>query len=223
MRQTLARLRTPVILVASVAVLGASVGFGGTPRPPARAREQVARAETTPKPVSPFTPVSVSIPDIDMEAPTVPVGTLANGAMGVPKNGTDIAWWAGRKAGQGNVLLAGHYDWSRRPGSFNRLKDLDIGDRIIVTGDKPGKQLVFYVMWKKTLKRDIDATEVLGPQGDTATFGDDGEPVATLITCDGVFDTVVGTRPRRLVVRATLDRGAGLEDGGEIPESTLDT
>jgi len=222
MRQTLVRLRTPVILVASVAVLGASVGFGGTPQPARQATERVA-PEPTPKPVSPFTPVSVSIPEIDMDAPTVPVGTTSAGAMDTPKNAVDIAWWAGRKAGEGNVLLAAHHDWNGRTGSFYRLDELDVGDKIVVTGDKPDKNLTFYVTWKKSLARDIDATEVLGPQGDTEKYGKDGQPVATLITCGGVFDTSLRTHRERVVVRAELERSGGGDDApGAETDSQVD-
>ncbi len=212
MRQQLARLRTPVILVASVAVLGASVGFGGTPKPARQATDRVVPTPA-PKRISPFTPVSVSIPDIDIEAPTVPVGTLANGAMGTPKNAVDIAWWQGRKAGQGNVLLAAHHDWKGATGSFYRLGELDIGDKIVVTGDKPDKTLTFIVVWKENLARDIDATELLGPQGDTDEYGKDGKPVATLITCGGEFDTSLRTHRERVVVRAELESSGGANDG----------
>jgi sortase A len=218
----LARLRTPVILVASVAVLGASVGFGGTPQRAPQATERVV-PEATPKPVSPFTPVSVSIPDIDMDAPTVPVGTQADGAMGTPKNAVDIAWWQGRKAGQGNVLLAAHHDWNGRTGSFYRLDELEVGDKIVVTGDEPDKELIFYVTWKKSLDRNIDATEILGPQGDTDEFGKDGKPVATLITCGGVFDTSLRTHRERIVVRGELVPAGGEDEGPDVdPETKID-
>ncbi len=218
----LVRLRTPVILVASIAVLGASVGFGGTPRPARQASERVA-AEPTPSPVSPFTPVSVSIPRIDMDAPTTPVGTLANGAMGTPKNAIDIGWWEGRKAGQGNVLLAAHHDWKGATGSFYRLGELEVGDEIVVTGDDPDKKLVFYVTWTKSVERDIDATDILGPQGDTDEYGKDGQPVATLITCGGEFDTSLRTHRERVVVRAELESSGGSDDGpGAESDSQVD-
>ena len=217
----LARLRTPAVLVASVAVLGVSVGFGGTPKPAPQATERVV-PESDPKPVSPFTPASVSIPDIDIEAPAVPVGTQADGAMGTPKNAVDIAWWSGRKAGQGNVLLAAHHDWKGATGSFYRLGELDVGDKIVVTGDEPDKKLTFYVTWKKNLDRNIDATDILGPQGDTDEYGKDGKIVATLITCGGVFDTSLRTHRERVVVRAELEPAAEDDRPGIDPDTEID-
>ncbi len=144
--------------------------------------------------------------------------------MGTPKNAKDIAWWSGRKAGQGNVLLAAHHDWKGATGSFYRLGDLDIGDKIVVTGDKPDKKLTFFVTWKKNLARDIDATDVLGPQGDTDSYGKEGKPVATLITCGGQFDTSLRTHRERVVVRAELEKSGTESDGPDSePDTKLDT
>ncbi|MEX0875692.1 MAG: class F sortase [Actinomycetota bacterium] len=218
MTQALGRFRTPAIIVACIGAVGAALLFGGFTGPPEEKLSVTPVDTPKPKAVSPFTPQAVSIPKIDMEAPTVPVGTTADGAMGTPSNATDIAWWAGRKAGQGNVLLAAHRDWSGRLGSFYRLKELEVGDEIIVNGDKPGKVLTFYVTWKKTMKRDIDATEVLGSQGEEETYGKDGKPVATLITCDGVFDRSLGTARERIVVRAELEPSSGGADEDLSPD-----
>lgn len=225
MTQTLARFRAPAIIVACIAVVGAAVLPGGFTAPKSREKLTASRPAETPKPVSPFRPQSVSIPKIDMEAPTVPVGTTADGAMGTPSNATDIAWWAGMKAGKGNVLLAAHHDWNGRTGSFYRLDELEVGDEIVVNGDKPGKEITFFVTWKKAVERDIDATDVLGPQ-EAETYGKDGKPVATLITCGGAFDTSLRTHVDRIVVRAELERTSGTGGDADLdPETagTLDT
>jgi sortase (surface protein transpeptidase) len=102
------------------------------------------------------------------------------------------------------------------------LEELDVGDEIVVNGDKPGKELVFYVTWKKSVKRDIDATDILGPQGEEKTHGKDGKPVATLITCGGAFDTSLGTHVDRIVVRAELERTSADADLDPVTSGVVD-
>ena len=186
-----AGLRRPLTVIASVAVIGAvSYPLEAQGPPDVVAHRIVA----TPTPVAVFTPTELEIPKISLRAPVVPVGTEADGTMGSPTNGVDIGWWNGRKPGEGNALFDAHRNWNGRLGSFGRLKELRPGDEVIVRGENHAAR--YRVIWLKPYDRNFDATELLGNTG--------GKQMATLITCEGVFDRSIGTSLERLVARAEL-------------------
>jgi LPXTG-site transpeptidase (sortase) family protein len=192
LRLVLPGLRVPFTLIASAAVIAATVITGSAPAAVPE-RHPVEAIVPTPTPVPVFVPERVVIPALQVNAPTVPVGTEADGSMGTPSTAYQIAWWEGVKVGAGNALLAGHSDWNGAPGAFQQLGDLKPGDPVIVTGQ--GQSLTFRVTWVQLLSGGIDATQILGPQG---------SPVVTLITCGGVFDTSIGHHLSRYVVRGVL-------------------
>jgi LPXTG-site transpeptidase (sortase) family protein len=141
--------------------------------------------------------VKLSIPAIGVDAPVVPVWTeTETGRMASPGTAEDVGWWAGRKAGTGNVLLDGHHDWNGKTGVFYELPKLKPGDEVVVLGDKPEKKLTYRVLWIKNYDRNIDATDLLGNKT--------GKQMATLITCGGTFDTIARTHRERVVARAEL-------------------
>ena len=186
----LASLRRPLVVLASGAVV--VTGFLPLEASPAPVVQRVIH---TPAPIREFTPVSLEIPKIDVDAPVVPVWTYQDGRMAEPKTAHEVGWWAGRKAGKGNVLLDGHHDWNGRRGSFYRLDELKPGDELHVRGNDTGKVLTYRIVWVKNYDRNIDASDLLG--------NDNGQ-VATLITCGGTFDTIAGTHRERVVARAEL-------------------
>ena len=193
LRLLAARGRRLLTFGASAAVVAATVAAGSAPAasPPSAVRV-IATPKPTPVPL--FIPARVVIPKLRVDSPTVPVGTQQDGSMGTPKSAHEIAWWKGTPAGgKGNVLLAGHRDWNGAVGSFAALGTLKPGDAIVVTGQ--GKSLTYRVQWVRFLDGNIDATTLLGPQG---------RPVATLITCAGVFDTSIRQSRSRYVVRGVL-------------------
>jgi LPXTG-site transpeptidase (sortase) family protein len=192
----LARLRRPLTCFASVAVaVGSAMPIGQLDAVASSAAPTVRRVVATPIPIPVFTPVRIEIAKIDVNNPVVPVGTLQSGKMEAPKTAADVGWWKGRKVGQGNVLLDGHRDWSGAHGSFYRLKELKQGDTLSLHGEK-GKKATYRVVWVKRFDRTIDATDLLGNKTKAQ--------IATLITCEGVFDRSAGTAPERMVVRAEL-------------------
>ena len=186
----LATLRRPFVVLASVAVV--TTGFF----PLEAAQAPVAqRVIHTPAPIRAFTPVKLEIPKIGVDAPVIPVWTYTDGRMAEPKTAHEVGWWAGRKAGKGNLLLDGHHDWNGKTGSFYRLPELEPGDELHVRGNDETKVLTYRVVWVKNFDRNIDATDLLG--------NDNGQ-VATLITCGGTFDTIARTHRERVVARAEL-------------------
>jgi sortase (surface protein transpeptidase) len=198
-------LRRPALVVASVGVL-AGFAFTGTPPPQPIVSTTLTSAPAKPTPPPTFAPTQMQIPAIGMQAPIVPTGLDQYGAMGTPSNAIDVTWWNGVKPGRGNALFAAHHDWSGAQGSFYYLKDLSKGDRVIVQG--PDGKLQFRVTQVVQVKGDVDATTMLGPQGNTDLYGPDGAPVVTLITCGGVFDTSIRHHIDRVVARAVLDGAA---------------
>jgi LPXTG-site transpeptidase (sortase) family protein len=187
-----ARLRKPATVTASVAVIATAF----MPLDAAVPKTIVQRVVATPVAIPVFTPVKLVIPKIDVDNPVVPVWTEPDGKMEAPKTAEDVGWWAGRKAGKGNLLLDGHHDWNGRTGSFYRLPELEPGDEIIVKGKTPEETLTYRVVWLKNFDRKIDATDLLGNKGK--------RQIATLITCGGTFDTIARTRRERVVARAEL-------------------
>ena len=186
----LATLRRPLVVVAAVVAVAA--GFIPSEAAPAPVAHRVIK---TPAPIRAFTPLKLEIPKIGVDAPVVPVWTYQDGTMESPKTAGDVGWWAGRKAGKGNLLLDGHHDWNGRTGSFYRLAELKAGDELHVTGDDPTKVLTYRIVWVKNYDRNIDATDLLG--------NENGQ-VVTLITCGGTFDTIARTHRERVVARAEL-------------------
>lgn len=195
LRTVAARLRRPTAIVASAGVIVSSVLTSGaaTEAPSTTATRIVA----TPVPVPVFKPYKLKIPAIDVDASVVPVGTeVDTGRMASPGTAEDVGWWAGRKAGKGNLLLDGHHDWNGRVGVFYDLDKLELGDKVIVKGDSDSKKLTYRIVWVKNFDRNIDATELLGNKTK--------KQMATLITCGGTFDTIARTHRERVVARAEL-------------------
>ena len=193
LRLFLARARRLLTFSASVAVIAATVVVGRAPAAAPPVVRAAVVATPSPTPVPQFVPAQVIIPRLRVLSPTVPVGTEADGSMGTPKSAHEVAWWRGTRAGAGNLLLAGHSDWNGSPGSFAALGTMKPGDTVVVRGE--GQALTFRVVWVRLLDGNIDATQLLGPQG---------APVVTLITCGGVFDTSIRHHLSRYVVRGVL-------------------
>src|SRR6266404_5380421 len=130
------------ILTMGIAI-GSSIGFIVSHSHNQTKKEvQVAQAtrqqqEALPAPsVAPGAPLSIVIPKINVHAPVESVGMDNQGRMDVPKNAIDTAWYSpGYKPGmKGNAVIDGHLDRvTGAPAVFWNLKELTLGDSIIVT------------------------------------------------------------------------------------------
>jgi LPXTG-site transpeptidase (sortase) family protein len=139
-------------------------------------------------------PIRLTIPKIGVDAAIVPIGLTPDGAMGVPENPADVAWYApGPYPGEsGNAVIAGHYGWKDGgPAAFDDLHDLIAGDRIFVE-DAEGITLTFVVRDIQIYDPNQDATEVFG-------MGD-GNAHLNLITCQGVWNEEKESYSKRLIV-----------------------
>ncbi len=140
---------------------------------------------------------TIATPDVQVNATVEHVGQTPDGAMDVPKNWMNVAWyqkekWGGTVPGApGNAVIAGHLDSTTGPAVFWDLEKLKEGDEVAVIDEK-GKTTRFRVV-KKAIYYDDNAPllEIFGPTDKVRL---------NLITCDGKWDPVRKRYDRRLVV-----------------------
>ncbi|MCD8898652.1 class F sortase, partial [Mammaliicoccus sciuri] len=98
----------------------------------------------------------------------------------------------------GNAVIAGHVDDGVNPGVFTNLHKLQKGDKVEVS-DRNNKKLVFKVYDKKLYKlREAPVDKI---------FGYSSNRHLNLITCEGEYNTSLGSTPNRLVVYTKLING----------------
>jgi hypothetical protein len=138
-------------------------------------------------------PARISFPSLNMQGPVVEVGVERDGTMESPTNPDTIGWFAGG-AGmwtRGNVILAGHINWSGVTRLFGYIERLQPGSEIVLT-DTRGATATYRVEWNTIVGAGYSAGEIIA-QGSREEI--------TLITCDGQFDTAIRQYLGRRVVR----------------------
>lgn len=163
----------------------------GTYPPPAAATIQ---RMTLPEPARPGLPIRLKIPKLKVDAPVELVGLTPHGAMDVPKDLADVAWFnLGPRPGQnGSAVMAGHYGWKNGIQTvFDRLHTLHPGDNVYVEDEK-GATTGFAVREFRTYSRRAEAPDVF--------TSSDGQAHLNLITCEGVWNKIQNSYPNRLVV-----------------------
>lgn len=140
-------------------------------------------------------PVRLKIPKIKVDASIEYVGLTSDGAMDVPKNPGEVAWFTlGPRPGEiGSAVVAGHYGLlkSGEASVFDDLNRLQRGDKIYIE-DKKGATVGFIVREIRSFDPKADASTVFG--------SNDGKSHLNLVTCEGVWDEVSKGYPMRLVV-----------------------
>jgi len=140
-------------------------------------------------------PVRLKIPAINVDAFIEYVGLTPDGAVDVPKNPANAAWFnAGPQPGEnGSAVITGHYGrWKNGETSvFDNLYKLKKGDKLYVENAK-GVITAFVVQEIRNYKPDAYAYDVF--------ISSDGKSHLNLITCDGVWDNNVKSYSKRLVV-----------------------
>ncbi|PIQ77862.1 sortase [Candidatus Peregrinibacteria bacterium CG11_big_fil_rev_8_21_14_0_20_41_10] len=139
-------------------------------------------------------PVHLKIPAIGVDAPVISVGLTSDGAMDVPKDPIEVAWYdRGPRPGEnGSSVIAGHYGWKNNlPAVFDDLHKLVKGDKISVEDDK-GVVTTFVVREIRIYDKDQDASDVFG--------SNDGKVHLNLITCTGAWNNEEKTFSKRLIV-----------------------
>lgn len=139
-------------------------------------------------------PVRLKIPSIHVDSAVEYVALTPQGAMGVPKNPADVAWYdLGPRPGErGSSVVAGHYDTKKgAPAVFSKLHALQKGDKIYIESED-GVVTAFVVRESKKYDRNANAGDVFGSSDEGAHLN--------LITCEGAWNKSAKSYSNRLVV-----------------------
>jgi LPXTG-site transpeptidase (sortase) family protein len=158
------------------------------------AEQSSASNQPTPTLPRPGLPIRLTIPTLHVDAAVEYVGLTPKGAMDVPTGPADVAWFTlGPRPGEnGSAVIAGHYGWKNgNPSIFDNVKKLRKGDTVSVVDDT-GVTTSFVVRESRSYDPNADASDVFGSS--------DGKAHLNLVTCEGVWNTISQSYPRRLVV-----------------------
>ncbi|SCL59036.1 class F sortase [Micromonospora chersina] len=163
----------------------------GDPSVPVNAGTLPAAGTTVP-------PVGLRIPPIGVTATVDPVGiNRRTDEFEVPPSVDRVGWYRygpGLEAGTGSVVIAGHVDSADQGrGAFFRLRELDRGDTLTVTGADGRERPYRVVAREEYAKTRIPLDRY---------FARDGSPRLTLITCGGPFDAKTRHYRDNIVVTA---------------------
>ena len=172
-----------VAVGAGVLALGAPAAEPGpsSAADPTRAPQPVAVVADTVTQHRSADPVRVQVPAIGVDSSLARLGLDAAGALVPPGDSGQAGWFAeGTAPGDvGPAVLAGHVDSYRGPAVFYRLRDVAVGDDVLV-GRSDGTTVRFAVTRvDRYPKAEFPTAEVYGPTPD---------PELRLITCGGAFD-----------------------------------
>lgn len=143
-------------------------------------------------------PVRLIIPALSIDTPVEFVGLTLRGTMGAPSSYAHAGWYGyGTVPGhRGSAVIDGHVDDGfGLPGVFARLKDITIGDTVIVE-TRGGTRLHFAVTGIQIYPQDSAPTDLIFGRDDTARLN--------LITCEGKWSRAADTYAERLVVFTEL-------------------
>ena len=143
-------------------------------------------------------PARLQIPALNIDAAIQYVGVTTKGAMGVPNNFTDVAWYKyGTVPGQvGSAVIDGHVDNGLAlDGVFKHLSDIKVGDDVYVI-TKEGTKIHFKVEQIDSYPYKEVPTTRLFNQKDASRLN--------LVTCTGSWVSGDKTYDQRLVLDTVL-------------------
>jgi hypothetical protein len=142
-------------------------------------------------------PSGLTVNGIGVKSEVIPIGLDANRALQVPRRADIVGWWSGGSIpGEiGPTVLVGHYDSRVSSGVFARLKELTIGDLIVVS-QSDGAQYTYYVTNVQHLSKTAFPTE--------RVYGRTPGSTLRLVTCGGRFDRRTGHYVDNTIVYAEL-------------------
>lgn len=142
-------------------------------------------------------PVRLRIDALGIDMSVQPIGLAENGAMALPANPADAAWyrygaWPG--SGQGSIVIAAHVDsLDYDIGPMARLPEAVPGTEIVVT-TADGTDVVYLVAaGGLVVKSDVPWASV---------FDRTGQSRLTIVTCGGEFDYERRTYLSNVIVTA---------------------
>ncbi len=148
-------------------------------------------------------PTGVEIPKIGVSSTLVSLGLAGDGTLQVPTDFSKAGWYSsGAYPGDANeppALIVGHVDNYKGPAVFFRLKELGVGDRVLVPrADGTAATFVVY-RTANYLKTSFPAQSV---------YAATGRPELRLITCTGQFDSNARSYLSNFVAYAYLATGS---------------
>jgi sortase (surface protein transpeptidase) len=195
------------VFVAAVTLAAAAL-LGSCTSSPAAMRPEAPNSSTSDTSVAqsvaaqgmpPSEPTEIRIPKIGAVSSLVPLGLNPDETVEVPpiEKPMQAGWYRhARTPGEaGPAVVLGHVDGNKEPGIFFRLKELVVGDEIVVSR-KDGTTAKFLVHGKEQIAKDSFPTE--------AVYGDTDVPELRLITCGGSFDAAARSYRDNVIVYATL-------------------
>jgi LPXTG-site transpeptidase (sortase) family protein len=139
----------------------------------------------------------LKIPVIGVNAKIEYVGLTSAGAMGVPKNIKDVAWFnlGALPGADGSAVIAGHLDGRNgQKAVFYNLKKLKKGDQLFIE-DSSGKIITFVVRETHIYDSEASAPEIFSSS--------EGQHL-NLITCAGHWSKSQKRYVQRLVIFTDL-------------------
>ncbi|MFA5946599.1 MAG: class F sortase [Patescibacteria group bacterium] len=136
----------------------------------------------------------IIIPSIGVNAAIEKVALTPQGAMDVPKNPLNAAWYElGPRPGEiGSAVIDGHVNWFNESSAvFKRLYKVKPGQEVIIE-DATGAKVIFIVREVKKFDPATDAASVF--------TSSDSQAHLNLITCGGVWNKITKQYSERLVV-----------------------
>ncbi|WP_041759403.1 class F sortase [Pseudonocardia dioxanivorans] len=148
-------------------------------------------------PLVPAVPARVTAPAIGLDAPVVPLGLDATGALALPPDAAVAGWYTGGPdpGALGPAVVAGHVDWHHRVGAFARIGALTPGDLVDVAR-LDGSVATFEVQTVRRVAKDRFPT--------AQVYGDLPGAGLRLVTCGGRFDPGTQGYVDNIVVWAAL-------------------
>jgi Sortase domain len=191
-------------VIAGIVLAGAAIAGYAATRPPGHDLGTVPAASATAGPPADRTalsprghsglagiavtavPVRLRIAAIGVNAAVVPVGTAADGTLGIPASPSVVGWWAGGGSpGQasGATVLVGHVDSAAQgPGALFKLQQRRPGAAVTVAAG--GRA------WRYVVRAVRAYAKARLPSA--AVFGQRVTPRLVIITCGGPFDAATG-------------------------------
>lgn len=143
-------------------------------------------------------PVRLKIPVIGVDSAIEDALITPDGRMDVPEGSKNVAWFSlGPHPGEeGSAVIGGHFGISNGVKFvFYDLDKIVVGDKIYIEDDK-GDVLAFQVRSIELFDRNSDSTTVFS--------SNDGLAHLNLITCEGIWNKINLSYPKRRVIFSDL-------------------
>ena len=142
-------------------------------------------------------PTGISIPSLKLSAPIVPVALGPEKELQTPVQDDAVGWYIySPSPGEvGPAILVGHLDSTTGPAIFWHLKNLTIGDKIVINRND-GTTATFTVSAKQIFPQDPFPTEQV--------YGATSAPTLRIITCAGKWLSSLHRYSDDLVIFANL-------------------